>query len=348
MTGTTALWLRHETGPTERRTPIVPADAASLIAAGMAVTVEKSPQRAFRIADYAAVGCAVAPAGSWPGASPDTMIVGLKEPGPDPFALRHRHVFFGHAYKGQVGAARLLSRFAAGGGTLLDLESLTDGAGRRLAAFGFWAGYAGAALAALHHRGDLPVPLRTMTRPELDEMLARPGAGARALVIGALGRSGRGACEALTMAGHQVTRWDLEETRRLDVAALLDHDILVNAVFVTEPGPPFLTWDGLDREDRRLTVVSDVSCDVTSDCNRLPVNTRVTIWTEPSRRLRAAPRPLDVLAIDNLPSLLPEEASSQFSADLLPCLKTLPDGGPIWTRCVGRFAEAMKEGMSAT
>lgn len=354
MPGTPALWLRHETAPTERRTPVVPADAASLVAAGTAVIVEESAQRAFPVHDYAAVGCAVVAAGSWPDAPPDAVIVGLKEPASHPFALRHRHVFFGHAYKGQAGAARLLSRFVAGGGTLLDLESLTDEAGRRLAAFGAWAGYAGAALAVLYHRGELPIPLRTMTRPELDQLLRRPAASARALVIGALGRCGRGACEALTTAGQQVTRWDMDETRQLDVAALLDHDILVNAVYVTEPGPAFLTAADLDRaaRERRLTVVSDVSCDVTSACNRLPINAQVTSWAQPVRRLRTAPRPLDVLAIDNLPSLLPKEASSAFSADLLPWVKTLPAGGPGWSRCQDRFREACRrldtnEGVSA-
>ena len=33
-----------------------------------------------------------------------------------------------------------------------------DDGGRRLAAFGFWAGYLGAALAVLHHRGGLRGP----------------------------------------------------------------------------------------------------------------------------------------------------------------------------------------------
>jgi saccharopine dehydrogenase (NAD+, L-lysine-forming) len=340
MSGTPALWLRHETEPTEQRTPIVPADVASLVAAGLPVIVEESAQRAFPIRDYAAAGCGVVTAESWPDAPPYSIVIGLKEPAPRPFALLHRHVFFGHAYKGQASAERLLSRFASGGGTLLDLEYLTDAAGRRVAAFGTWAGYVGAALAVLHHRGELPTPLRTMTRPELDLMLQRPGASARALVIGALGRSGRGAHEALTLAGQQVTRWDVDETRRLDVAALLDHDIVVNAVYVTEPGSPFLTLADLDRDDRRLAVVSDVSCDVTSACNRLPINGQPTSWAQPVRRLRTGPRPLDVLAIENLPSLLPKEASSGFSADLLPYLKTLPEGGPSWSRCQDRFQEA--------
>jgi saccharopine dehydrogenase (NAD+, L-lysine-forming) len=61
--------------------------------------------------------------------------------------LRHTHVQFAHCYKGQAGWESVLSRFVRGGGTLLDLEFLTDESGRRVAAFGYHAGFAGAALA---------------------------------------------------------------------------------------------------------------------------------------------------------------------------------------------------------
>jgi saccharopine dehydrogenase (NAD+, L-lysine forming) len=47
-----------------------------------------------------------------------------------------------------------------------------------------------------------------------------------------------------------------------------------------------------------------------------------------------------VLAIDNLPSLLPRESSAAFSADLTPYLRALPDE-PVWVRCRARFEEAV-------
>ena len=50
----TEIWIRHETRSTERRTPVVPSDAATLVEAGATVTVERSPQRAFLIEDYQA------------------------------------------------------------------------------------------------------------------------------------------------------------------------------------------------------------------------------------------------------------------------------------------------------
>ncbi|MER7763540.1 saccharopine dehydrogenase [Streptomyces sp. NPDC097619] len=340
MPSTTGIWLRREASATEQRTPLVPRDAAKLVADGVPVTVEESGHRAFPIEEYAAAGCRVAPGDSWPQAPADQVVLGLKEPSAAAAPLTHRHVFFGHAYKGQEGGPALLDRFAAGGGTLLDLEYLTDDSGRRVVAFGHWAGYVGAALAVLHHRGALDVPLTSGPRDELDARLARGrGDGTRALVIGALGRSGRGAVEALRTAGAEVTAWDLAETRTLDKAALLDHDLLVNTVFADTPGTPFLTTEDLLRGDRRLSVVSDVTCDVTSDCNRLPVYDRVTDWAEPVRRLTDAP-PLDLIAVDNLPSLLPRESSTDFSGGLLPHLAVLPAGDPVWTRSEEHFRRA--------
>ncbi|MFF1438823.1 saccharopine dehydrogenase [Streptomyces sp. NPDC058295] len=337
------LWLRHEVRTTERRTPVVPDDARRLVEAGVELTVEDSPQRVFPAREYEAVGARIVPAGSWTSAPSKTVVLGLKELPDQPEQLSHRHIFFGHAYKQQPGAAALLRRFAAGGGALLDLEYLVDDEGRRLAAFGFWAGYLGAALAVLQHRGRLTAPLRPTGKAELDETL-RPAAGDEefaALVVGALGRSGRGAQAAFATAGAEPTRWDLAETGELDRTALLAHDVMVNCVLATTPVPPFVREQDLDDPARRLRTLSDVTCDVGSPLNVLPVYDRTTEWTDPVRRLRKEP-PLDLIAIDNLPSLLPRESSVDFSADLTPRLMDFGAGGP-WGRCLDRFRLASRE-----
>ncbi|MFI6010893.1 saccharopine dehydrogenase [Streptomyces sp. NPDC051243] len=337
------LWLRHEVRSTERRTPIVPSDARRLVESGVTLTVEESPQRIFPVEEYAAAGCRIAPAGSWVSAPADAVILGLKELPDDPAELTHRHIYFGHAYKQQPGAENLLRRFTAGGGVLLDLEYLVDDSGRRLAAFGFWAGYLGAALAVLQHRGKLVAPLTPTSKEELDQLLrpAAQGEGFTALVTGALGRSGRGARLAFLTAGVEATPWDLAETRDLDRAALLAHDVMVNAVLATTPVPPFLREEDLDAPARRLRTLCDVTVDVGSPLNVLPIYDRTTEWTDPVRRLRKEP-PLDLIAIDNLPSLLPRESSTDFSSALLPRLLEFETGGP-WGRCLDRFRQACRE-----
>ncbi|MFF0161842.1 saccharopine dehydrogenase [Streptomyces sp. NPDC005263] len=337
------LWMRHESRTGERRAPLVPEDAARLVAQGVEITVEEAPQRAFPLADYVAAGCRTAPSGSWTEAPRDHYVLGLKELPDEPGHLVHRHIYFGHAYKGQTGARELLGRFAPDGGALLDLEYLTDEDGRRLAAFGYWAGYVGAALAVLQHRGLLSAPLQPLDRAALDARLAATESPAteRALVIGALGRSGRGACDALETAGITPTRWDVAETRDLDRTALLDHDILVNTVLTTRPVPPFLTSADLDNPERRLSLIADVTCDVTSECNVLPVYDEITDWEHPVRRLREGARPADLIAIDNLPSLLPVESSRAFSAELYPELLRLNDSGTAWERALLAFETAV-------
>lgn len=313
----THLWIRAEVRSTEQRAPIAPADAARLIADGVTVTVEDSPHRVFPLLEYADAGCQIAAAGAWVDAPADAYVLGIKELPDTPDELRHTHIYFAHAYKGQSGAEELLTRFRRGGGELLDVEYLSV-AGRRVVAFGHWAGYMGAALGLLAVRGSLSTPVRPMNKTVLDAVLSTGTTPVRALVTGAGGRSGRGAIEALGTAGAEVTEWDLAETRNLDHDALLDHDLLVNCVVTREPAEPFVRPE--DIGVGRLSVVADVTCDVTSSLNLIPVNTEVTTWDAPIRRIAdtgdGSSHALQVLAIDNLPSLLPREASESFSAEL--------------------------------
>jgi len=53
---------------------------------------------------------------------------------------------FAHCFKQQAGWKQLLSRFDQGHGSLYDLEFLMDDKGRRVAAFGYYAGFAGCAM----------------------------------------------------------------------------------------------------------------------------------------------------------------------------------------------------------
>lgn len=159
----THIWVRAEQRPNEERVGITPQGVAAMLAAGFQVTVEQSSVRAIPIDGYRATGCAIVPENSWPDAPRDAIIFGLKELPEDGTPLPHRHILFGHAYKGQPAGQALLRRFKAGGGTLYDIEYLVDDTGRRVAAFGYWAGYAGATGAlkcwAAQQRGSIAGPV---------------------------------------------------------------------------------------------------------------------------------------------------------------------------------------------
>lgn len=323
------LWVRAEQRPNEERVGLMPEGAAALIAAGFRVTVEDSRARAVPLQGYVEAGCAVAPEGSWPDAPDDAIVFGLKELPEDGTPLRHRHILFGHAFKGQPAGQVLLARFKAGGGVLYDLESLVDETGRRLAAFGYWAGFAGAAVAlkclAAQGRGGLCGPVaRYAGRGAMVADVAADLAGSapRVIVIGAKGRVGTGAADLCEQVGLQVTRWDMAETAHGGpFPQVLAHEVFLNCILARPGCPVFVPADAVTAP-RALRVIGDIACDPTSDFSPIKVYDRVTDWAEPALRVHDVP-PLDVMAIDNLPSLLPVEASEDYAAQLLPVLRGL-------------------------
>jgi len=348
----THLWVRAEQRPNEERVGLTPEGAAALIAKGIKVTVEQSHVRAIPIEGYRAAGCAIAPENSWPEAPVEAIIFGLKELPEDGTPLPHRHIMFGHAFKGQHSGRRLLERFRAGGGTLYDLEYLVDEDGRRVAAFGYWAGYAGAAVSlmawAAAQAGEICAPVATFGGRDalLDDLRARLDATGkprpRAIVIGALGRVGTGAadlCEALDVS---TTKWDMAETATGGpFPDILEHDLFLNCIFARPGTPVFVPKSALEAP-RRLSVIGDVACDPDSDYNPVPVYEHATTWQEPALRVADDPV-LDVMAIDNLPSLLPVESSTDYAAQLLASLATLDklDAG-VWARAKAVFDDTMK------
>ncbi|MCT4684082.1 MAG: saccharopine dehydrogenase [Roseicyclus sp.] len=342
----THLWLRAEQRPNEDRTGLTPEGAKALIDAGFRVTVEESRSRCIPLQGYIDAGTETAPEGSWPDAPRDAIIFGLKELPEDGTPLPHRHIMFGHAYKGQPAGRILLDRFAAGGGTLYDLEYLVDETGRRVAAFGYWAGYAGAAVSTLaliaQARGTTCGPVstypdaKTLT-DQIATALRAETLTPRAIIIGAKGRVGTGAADFCRATGIETTLWDMAETAHGGpFPEILDHAIFLNCILAM-PGVPVFLPETAKTAPRALRVVGDIACDPTSDFSPIKVYDRTTDWAAPVLRSHDDP-PLDVMAIDNLPSLLPLESSQDYAAQLLPTLLSLDriDTG-AWARAKAAF-----------
>jgi saccharopine dehydrogenase (NAD+, L-lysine-forming) len=371
MANKPTLWLRAEHKPREERSIVTPAAAGELVAAGFPVVIEASAQRAQPLQDYIDVGCKTAVAGAWRTAPADVIVAGLKELDARLGPFRHRHIHFAHLYKYQQGWQATLRQFDAGHGALYDLEYLVDEAGCRVAAFGHWAGYIGAALAILAWASQ-----QNTTSPATDGSLAdKPLAKLqawrsrqsllqdvnaamlgsrkpRAMIIGASGRSGRGAVEMCQACGIEVTAWGRAETAAGGpFNEILAHDILINCVFVGHPVKPFTTPEHLNNSQRQLAVISDVSCDPYGDANPLPVYSQCTTQNNPAQRLIEPTNhcsvPLDLVSIDHLPSLLPMESSADFSAQLTPHLLTLDhlDKG-VWQRARELFDARSQEALT--
>ncbi|KAK9329781.1 hypothetical protein V1520DRAFT_342424 [Lipomyces starkeyi] len=339
------LHLRAESKPLEHRSALTPTTAKQLIDAGFNVIVERSSQRVFDDAEFEAIGVPLVDEFCWPSAPNDELIIGLKELPEESFPLVHEHIQFAHCYKNQAGWKDVLSRYHNGNGTLYDLEFLTDDQGRRVAAFGFHAGFTGAAIGLLNWAWQLEheEPLSEVewypneaalvadVKKAVESAVSRTGVKLPSvLVIGALGRCGSGAVDLIRKVGlpeENIIKWDMAETAKGGpFEEIVQSDIFINCIYLSKQIPPFVTMETLNTSERKLSVIVDVSADTTNPFNPLPVYTVATTFKEPTVPVELENGPkLSVISIDHLPSLLPREASEAFSAALVPSLLELPD-----------------------
>jgi len=352
------FWLRHEVKEGEGRTPVLPEHCQALLKHGYSVTVEKSDRRCVKDEEYLKVGCTLVESGTWENAPKDTVILGLKDLPENGKDLVHSHIFFAHCYKGQAGSKELLTRFKKGGGFIWDLEFLTLDNGRRVAAFGRAAGIVGMAIGLITWAYKQLVPSSSSCPPfekryqtydelatDVLELLtkAKENAGhlPKPIVIGALGRCGGGSCDFAEKVGITVTKWDLDETKAGGpFKEILSHDIFVNCIYLLSKIPPFVTNELLETPDRKLSVIVDVSCDTSNPNNPLPVYNQVTTFLKPTLRILNGQNPLDIVAIDNLPSLVPPESSKEFADSLIDQLLQFPSTS-VWTRAKALYDEKL-------
>lgn len=229
-----------------------------------------------------------------------------------------------------------------------------------MAAFGYHAGFAGAALALetwawqLTHPASEPFPSvssypnDTALLVDVKKAIAvgteKTGKAPRVLVIGALGRCGGGAVDLCLRAGlptENVLKWDMAETAKGGpFPEIVESDIFVNCIYLASKIPNFVDLKSLDTPERKLSVICDVSADTTNPNNPIPVYTVATTFTEPTVPVEVKGEPrLSVISIDHLPSLLPREASEAFSKDLLPSLLSLNKWRevPVWANAEKLF-----------
>jgi hypothetical protein len=354
------IWLRAETKPQEQRTALTPTNAKKLLESNFNVTIEKSVQNIFPDKDYQEVGCQMVESGTWINAPKDAIILGLKELPEDNFELNHQHIFFAHVYKEQQGWQALLSRFKNGGGKLYDLEYLIDEHNRRIAAFGYWAGFAGAALAIqawVNQQNNSQPPLKdirayqdqSQLTTKLSNELLNIATKPRIIIVGAKGRSGQGAVKIAKTLGLETIEWDLAETQKGGPFFELNQfDILVNCVFISGPAngekianfSPFITNEMLNQQQRQLAIICDVSCDPYGNYNPLPIYHQCTTFKQPCLELITGEKPLNLIAIDHLPSLLPKESSEDYGQQLvkhLLGLNNIEQG--VWPKALKLFNE---------
>jgi len=362
------FWLRAETKEDERRTILLPQHAKELLFKGHTVSVEECPQRCVPTIEYSRVGCKIVPWSTWQSSPTDAVILGLKEL-PDVSSITHKHVMFGHCYKGQAGSKNFLQKFVAGGGQLFDLEFLVDSGGRRVAAFGTAAGKVGMAVGLLvwawHKRTSKPFPSLSTTFKNYQDLAnhvtkniedqfssTSKTPACSVLIIGAKGRVGKGADSFMGFLPQEIQqkivihRWDVAETagKSGPFPEILQSDIFANSILLPPPpsstssqngGITFINDEILQKtKDRNLSVIADLSCDASNPRNPIQLHKykATTNFVHPTLNIlppRGSEPGLELIAIDHLPTLVPYESSKEFGDSIVPYLSELGSSSPL-------------------
>jgi saccharopine dehydrogenase (NAD+, L-lysine forming) len=323
------LWLRAEKRAFEKRTPLTPQDASTLMKLGIDVFVEKSTHRIYSNEQYERIGANLVEQGSYVEAPANSFILGIKELEEENTPITQNHIYFGHAFKNQQGASALLQRFCQGGGVLFDVEFLQSDDKTRACYFGYHSGIAGALLTLAHWQNTASIPsfyyniekAMTMVKSQLNNATRKPSA----LIIGYKGRCGQGVKHILSTLDIKTTYWDIEHTTgKKEFPEIFTHDLLFNCIYLKDKIAPFISQRTLDNAiDRKLSLINDIACDPDNPHNPLPIYDTTGDLSNPIQALNVKGNPLSVIAVSNLPSFIPKESSDGFSSQLLPYLKTL-------------------------
>lgn len=130
--------LKENRGGLERRASLVPQDVKWLTSRGIKVEVESSQSRVFKDSEYKKVGGKIVKK-----VRSASLLVGIKEPHIEELVPGSIYAIFSHTIKGQPYNMPLLKRILKDNITLLDYEKITDIYGRRIVAFGRFAGICG-------------------------------------------------------------------------------------------------------------------------------------------------------------------------------------------------------------
>lgn len=193
--------IREEKNPPDARVPLTPPQVAELRSRGIDIVVQPSEGRTFKDHEYADLGVPIVE-----DISDRELLLGVKEVPIDKLIPNKKYCFFAHVAKEQPYNQKLMRALLEKGITHMDYEYLTDDKGKRLIAFGYWAGMVGAHNAVwtyAQRTGAFELPrLNTLhDYAAAKEIYATLDLPALRVVLTGTGRVGKGAARVLEDIG---------------------------------------------------------------------------------------------------------------------------------------------------
>lgn len=312
--------IRREYKTNEFRTPLVPNDCRKCSDIGITIYVEKSMQRCISDEEYEKNGCILIEDFTELGLPKSTtLVIGLKELDySNPKLLPWCHLYFTHIFKNQVGSEEIIAKLESSGAIVYDYEYFLNKKQRRVISFGYWAGFIGTALGLLQYFyksidkeiGNLKACKDASSLFEEVEYFKHFYRKISIGIIGINGRCGNGSRLLLERLGIQNFHG---YSRASDKDPLNQHNIIINCIKLSsEDDNIFISEETLPKFEK-LSIIVDISCDINAINNPINLSYHGTTFEKPVCKINDK---LDIIAIDNLPSLLPNDSSQEFSSRL--------------------------------
>lgn len=340
--------LRKEIKINEFRTPLIPKDIYILKNNNFNIFVEKCNNRYFKNDEYENEGAIMIEDYTKENFdSNNTLIIGLKELDiNNEKHFQYKHMYFSHTFKNQENSEIILKKFIKNNGIIFDLEYFVDVDNnfKRKIAFGFYAGVIGSYLGILqfYHKilglddinnikkfssfDDLISTLKFIYKITIKPKIA---------IIGINGRCGSGAKFLLDKLNLNYVGY----SRNSNKNNLLENDIIINCILLENQYiEPFITHNQLDNIHKILIIV-DVSCDVNNKFNPIPIYKYISDFDYPVIKIKEN---IFIISIDNLPTLLPKESSSEFSNKLVNIILDINNNTNYWNYNLEYFFNIIK------
>jgi alanine dehydrogenase len=331
-----SIFIRREISENEKRTPLIPDDVKRLIANNITVYVQTSTHRIYKDEEYKIAGAQLTDDVWFNEKYNKSLIIGIKDlPNLDKLQ-NHNHMYFSHSYKNQVGSEIILDAFSKSNSSLYDFEFFTNSIHKRIIAFGYSAGIVGAALGLRQYIN------KSTNAPDLANLTIYPNSETlinlilpkkpKVAVIGSLGRCGSGVTHVLDTLQVPYIHIGKDDDQ---IKTLTDYDIVYNCIVLDAAYTK--VWLDTNTEFKKPLIIVDISCDYGKKNNPIQLYSTATTWQTPVYHYNSY---VDIIAIDNLPSLLPKQSSDDFSnicADLI-----LTFGSEIWQNCLNYMSLASK------
>ncbi len=338
-----SIYIRDEISKSEIRTPLTPIHVKKLLDLGCKIYIQSSDKRIYSNNEYKKIGAIITQKPWYHVDFLHFIILGLKELDNIDKLILHTHIYFSHSYQNQTGSDLILKYFKKSSSILYDLEYFVDSNNNRLTSFGFWAGVTGCGLSLIQYtnfinkREDINNLIPWLNIQNLFDDISKCLEIKKNIKIGLIGSKGN--CGQGVKFILDKFKFDYVNIDRNDSKILLNkYDIILNCIKL-DPNINE-TWFDNSTVFTKPILICDISCDYTKPNNPIKLYNRATTWKNP---VFSYNKLVQIISIDNLPSLIPKESSDDFSQKLFEILLEYnSDPNKIWERNFLKYFEKIK------